>query len=99
VTERQLLRIIGRNIRAARLRAGLTQECLAELLNLHWQTVSNVERGLHPFSVTTFALLSQYLETAPQQLLEGIPPPDERRTGRIKKALARKRKPRPDISP
>lgn len=88
-----MLQAIGKNIRAARLKAGLTQECLAELLGLHWQTVSNMERGVHPFSITTFALISQYLEAEPRDLLSGIPAPDNERADRIKRALARRRKP------
>jgi len=88
-----MLRVIGKNVRAARLKAGMTQECLAELLGVHWQTVSNIERGVNPFSVVTFALLAQYLEVDPARLLAGIPTPGKERTERIKKALIRRRKP------
>lgn len=88
-----MLRVIGQNIRTARLQAGLTQECVAELLGLHWQTVSNIERGKSPFAVTTFSLLAQYLEVDPARLLDGLPPPNARRAARIKKALTRRREP------
>lgn len=90
------LRIIGRNIRAARNRSGLTQECLAELLGIHWQTLSNIERGRHPFSVATFAQIAQYLEITSDSLLAGLPLPNPKRTARIMKALARRRNPRPE---
>jgi DNA-binding XRE family transcriptional regulator len=71
----------------------LTQECLAELLGIHWQTVSNIERGLNPFAVTTFAEICQYLAVAPEKLLLGIPAPNAARTQQIKKAMERRRKP------
>jgi len=93
VPEADSLRIIGRNIRAARIRAGLTQECLAELLDIHWQTLSNIERGKHPFAVTTFAQIAQYLDTSSDALLTGLPIPNQNRIERITKALARKRTP------
>jgi len=89
-----MLRIIGGNIRAARLEAGLTQECFAELIGLHWQTVSNIERGLHPCGVTNFALMAQHLGTSADSLLRGIPPIDQKRAAKIRQALARKRKPK-----
>ncbi|MGB7769293.1 MAG: helix-turn-helix transcriptional regulator [Verrucomicrobiia bacterium] len=83
--------MLGRNFRQARLKAGLTQECLAELAGIHVQTLGAVENGRFPFAVTTFARLSQFLETSPNRLLEGLKPPDRLRTARIKNALARRR--------
>jgi DNA-binding XRE family transcriptional regulator len=94
VTDRQILRLIGANIKAARSRAGLTQECLAELTGVHWQTISYLENGKYPFSVITFAKISQALETSPNRLLEGLPEPDKEQHQEIKVALARKRKPK-----
>ena len=86
------LQAIGRNVQAARRGCGLTQECLAELVGIHWKTLGNIERGKYPFSVATFARLCQHLEVSPERLLEGVPAPDARRAVRIKKALARKRR-------
>jgi transcriptional regulator with XRE-family HTH domain len=94
VSNREILCQIGKNIRQSRLKAGLTQECLAELASVHVQTIGAIEHGDFPFAVTTFALISQYLETSPNRLLEGLEPPDLKRTERIKKALARRRSPR-----
>jgi DNA-binding XRE family transcriptional regulator len=93
VTEQQILRLIGQHVRRARLVANMTQECLAELVGVHWKTIGHIERGSYPVSVTTFARLSQFLEVSPNRLLEGLKPPDLQRTARIKKALARKRAP------
>ncbi len=88
-----MLRQIGENVKAARIRANLTQECLAELVGVHWQTISNVENGKFPFSVTTFARIGQALTISANRLLEGLPDLSPARTESIKKALARKRRP------
>ena len=93
MTDKQILRLIGQRVRDARLKANMTQECLAELTGVHWKTISNIERGNYPIALTIFARLSQYLETSPNRLLDGLEPPDSRRVARIKKALARKRAP------
>jgi DNA-binding XRE family transcriptional regulator len=93
VTDQQVLRLIGRHVREARLKANMTQECLAELVGVHWKTVGNIERGNYPIALTTFARLCQFLESSPNRLLDGMEPPDPKRTARIKKALARKRAP------
>jgi DNA-binding XRE family transcriptional regulator len=93
VTNQQMLRLFGQHIREARLRQNLTQECLAELVGVHWKTIGHIERGSFPIALTTFARLSQFLETSPNRLLDGLRAPDPERTVRIKKALARKRAP------
>lgn len=94
MNNREILRVLGRNIRQARFNAGLTQECLAELAGVHVQTIGAIEHGNFPFAVTTFARLSQFLESSPNRLLDGLKPPDKERTTHIKKALARRRAPR-----
>lgn len=93
MTDQQVLRLFGQRVREARLKANMTQECLAELVGVHWKTVGHIERGSYPIALTTFARLSQFLETSPNRLLEGLKPPDPQRTARIKKALARRRAP------
>ena len=93
MNDRQILRIIGKNVRVARLKADMTQECLAEIAEVHLQTISNIERGKFPVLVTTFARISQALEIASDRLLEGLPELSAWRVKRIKKALMRKRKP------
>jgi DNA-binding XRE family transcriptional regulator len=93
VTDQQILRLIGQRVRAARTKVSMTQECLAELVGVHWKTIGHIERGTYPIAVTTFARLSQFLETSPNRLLDGMEPPEPKRTARIKKALARKRAP------
>lgn len=93
MTDRQILRIIGANVKATRLKAELTQECLAELADVHWQTISNVENGKFPFPVTTLARICQALGTSANRLLEGLPEPDYDQIEKTKKAMVRKRKP------
>ena len=92
MTNRQILKQIGQNVKAARLRANLTQACLAELAGVHWQTVSYIENGKYLCSIITFFRISQALETSPNRLLDGLPEPDKAWQDKIKKSLARKRK-------
>jgi DNA-binding XRE family transcriptional regulator len=87
-----MLRRIGENVKAARADADkMTQECLAEIAGIHWQTVSNIENGNFPVSIITFLHISQALGVEVNQLLAGLPPHNVERAERIKKALARKR--------
>lgn len=88
-----MLRTIGRRVREARLHANMTQECLAELVGIHWKTVGHIERGSFPVALTTFVHLSQFLEISPNRLLDNLGMPDLKRTTQIKKAMARKRAP------
>lgn len=88
-----MLKCIGANVKAARLKAGLTQECLAELAGVHWQTVSYLENGKFLCSIITFFKIGQALQTSPNRLLDGLPEPDSSWQDKIKKSLARKRKP------
>jgi DNA-binding XRE family transcriptional regulator len=86
-----MLRRIGENVKAARAKANMTQECLAEIAGIHWQTVSYVENGRFPASIITFTKVSQALGVSANELLAGLPPLNPERTESIKKALARKR--------
>jgi DNA-binding XRE family transcriptional regulator len=89
-----MLRQIGENVHTGRLKANLTQECLAELVGVHWQTISHIENGRFHFSIVTFARIAQALAASPKQLLEGMSEPDFGRMEAVKKALSRKRKPK-----
>jgi DNA-binding XRE family transcriptional regulator len=91
VNDRELLRAVGRKIRAERVRAGLTQECLAELAGIHWKTMGRIERGGFAFSIIIFSRLAQHLAVNPAELLGDLGKPDEKRASSIIKALARKR--------
>ncbi len=73
------------------MRLGMTQECLAELVGVHWQTVSYIERGKYPFSITTFVRLVQYLQTSSNRLTDGTGEPNKKHFARVTKVKARKR--------
>jgi len=70
----------------------MTQECLSELVNIHWKTLSYIERGKYPFSVTTFVRLSKYLQINTNELIDGIDDIDKKHLARVTKAMARKRR-------
>lgn len=93
MTDRQILRRIGQNVKLARSKADMTQECLAEIVGVHWQTISNVESGKVPCSLVTFAKISQALSVSPNRLFDGLPELDADRVTHIKRAKARKRPP------
>ena len=76
----------------------MTQECLAELIGVHWKTLGRMERGLFPFAVTNFVRISQHLDVEAESLLKGIAPPDAKRSSAIRKALVRKRRPKAEPS-
>lgn len=95
MSDKKLLRIIGRNVADARLRANLTQECLAELVGVHAKTIGSIERGKYPFGVTTLVRLAQHLDTSANRLIEGVPPPNAQQAARIRKALPRRRQSKP----
>lgn len=88
-----MLLLIGCRVREARLKASMTQECLAELVGVHWKTIGHIERGSYPIALTTFVRLSQFLELSPNRLLDNLGSPDPKRTAHIRRALARKRAP------
>jgi transcriptional regulator with XRE-family HTH domain len=97
VNDRQILRRIGNNVKNARLQSGLTQECLAELVGIHWKTLSGIERGLFPFAVTSFTRISQHLGVTADSLLEGVEKPDQKRANTIRNAMARRRQPKKSL--
>ena len=62
---------IGRNIRQARVRAGLTQEQTAELLKISQLHFGRLERGERPASLEQIARIAQVLEVSTASLLSG----------------------------
>lgn len=91
MTDRQILKTIAANVKQARLAANVTQECLAEIVGVHWQTISYLEKARSPFLVLHFVRICHALDISPNRLLDGLPEPDKKRIARIKKALAPKR--------
>lgn len=72
------MRDIGKNIRAARVRRGLTQDELAERLHVSRQTVSNYETGRSRPDVEMLLSAAEQLEVDAQVLLYGEPLRPER---------------------
>ena len=60
----------GLVVREARLKAGLSQERLAELAGLHRTYVSELERGLTSISVRKLERLAVALNTKPHLLVK-----------------------------
>ena len=64
------IRAFGLALREARLRAGLSQEALAERADLHRNWVSLVERGKHPPALDSIFALADALGVSAAQLIE-----------------------------
>jgi transcriptional regulator with XRE-family HTH domain len=61
------------NLRSHRERAGLSQEALAEICNLHRTEISLLERCKRSPRLDTLVILARGLElSSPGELLEGI---------------------------
>jgi len=63
---------IGNRIRISREHAGLTQEELAEKLNLSAQFISTIERGAAGASLATIIRLCEVLNVSTEWLLRGL---------------------------
>lgn len=66
------LDVFARNLRAARVERGLTQERLAELADLHMTDVGRIERGERDPGIRTASKLAQGLGVPLADLLDGI---------------------------
>lgn len=64
-------KVIGRNIRAARMEAGLTQEQTAELLKMSQLHFGRLERGERPASLEQIANIAAELHVSTVMLLKG----------------------------
>jgi transcriptional regulator with XRE-family HTH domain len=65
-----LRKILGRNVRAARLKQGLSQEALALEAEMKRSYVSDLERGTRNPSVKAIGRLARVLGVSPRDLLE-----------------------------
>lgn len=83
-----VLAYIGANVSRARLRAGLTQERLAEAADLDLRFVQRVERGTTNLSVLVVVALADALGVTPGSLFTKNQLPEARR-GRPPKKRAR----------
>ena len=74
-----MMRDIGKNIRELRLRAGFSQDELAERLFVTRQTVSNYENGRTRPDVEQILRLAEIFGTDANAVLYGPPVPESRR--------------------
>jgi len=65
----EIRKIVGGNVRRARIAVGLSQEALADSAEIDRTYVSGVERGLRNPSITIIAKLAKALSTTPPMLL------------------------------
>ena len=72
--EGDLQRTFGRNVRQLRLDRGLSQEALADALDVHRTFVGGVERGERNLTLRTVERLSERLQADPLVLLGAAAP-------------------------
>lgn len=62
-------KLVGRNVRAARVDRGMTQEKLADVSGFSQQYISDLERGRRNPTVVSLYELAQALSVTPVELL------------------------------
>jgi transcriptional regulator with XRE-family HTH domain len=65
-------KVFGERVRANRQRLGISQETLAELSDVHWTFVGQVERGTRNLSLHNIIKLAGGLDVDPAVLVAGI---------------------------
>ncbi len=73
------LQRLGRNVRALRIRKGLSQEKLAERSGSHRNYVGGVERGERNPTTLKLIAIARSLGCGAEELLEGVIPHRHRR--------------------
>ena len=63
-------KLVGRNVRAARVERGMTQERLAEVSGFSQQYISDLERGRRNPTIVSLYELAQALSATPIELLK-----------------------------
>ncbi|HWD93687.1 MAG TPA: helix-turn-helix transcriptional regulator [Verrucomicrobiae bacterium] len=70
--QRSASQILGEAIRVERLKAGLTQEELAEKADLSLNYIGNIERAEYQITVETLAKIAKALKTNVSELTKGV---------------------------
>ena len=63
-------KLVGRNVRAARVDCGMTQERLADVSGFSQQYISDLERGRRNPTIVSLYELAQALSVTPIELLK-----------------------------
>lgn len=69
ITKNDLLKKFGLNVKFARMKKGLTQEQLAELMNIHWTYIAKIETGKVNMSLGKVLEIANTLEVDINKLL------------------------------
>jgi transcriptional regulator with XRE-family HTH domain len=75
----RLLLAFGEKLRAERERRNLSQEALADILNVHRTHLGALEQGLREPGLAMLLILASGLGVSPETLLAGLLTPRERR--------------------
>ncbi|HEY6761088.1 MAG TPA: helix-turn-helix transcriptional regulator [Baekduia sp.] len=67
-----VVQAFARNLRAARIAAGMTQEDLALATGLDMSNISRYEAGDREPRITMVAKLAAHLDVSPGELLDGL---------------------------
>jgi transcriptional regulator with XRE-family HTH domain len=71
-TKSEAAAVFGARVRAERLRLGISQETLAQLSDVHWTFVGQVERGTRNLSLHNIIKIAGGLDVDPAVLVSGI---------------------------
>ncbi len=80
-------KLLGQRIRNIRKSKGLTQEKLAELINIETPSLSYLETGKYAPSIDTLQKLSEVLNVQPWEFYYFTQVSDEQKKEELKKAL------------
>lgn len=69
ITKEELLKKFGLNVKFARMRKGLTQEQLAELMDINWTYIAKIETGRINMSLGKVLELAKVLKIDINKLL------------------------------
>lgn len=65
-------KVLGDEIRKKREELGLTQEQLAERADMHWTSISGIERGQHNITIDNLILIAAALKTKVRDLVNDL---------------------------
>ncbi|MES2308797.1 MAG: helix-turn-helix transcriptional regulator [Verrucomicrobiota bacterium] len=93
--DKKVLKSLGKALKHGRIEENLTQNALAELVDVDWTTIGCIERGVHPCNILIFIKICQVLKLSPSEIFDTLDlnHVNRRVKGMLKGPLKRKRKP------